>query len=81
MPNDRLSSKHQLERVCRSSNEAVMSAAFDFGAVRFPAARKLAITLLVVAPMLALCVAHAFGTTGAGSVQNPEFGYAEWASK
>jgi hypothetical protein len=58
-----------------------MSAAFDFAAVRFSAVRKLALSLLVAAPMFALCLAHEFGTAGAGSVQSPEFGYAEWASK
>jgi hypothetical protein len=58
-----------------------MSEAFDFGAVRLPAARKFALSLLVVLPMFALCLAHALGASSAGSVQNPEFGYAEWAAR
>jgi hypothetical protein len=58
-----------------------MSAAFDFGAVRLPAARKFALSLLVVLPMFALGYAHAFGTSNVSSVQNPDFGYAEWAAK
>jgi hypothetical protein len=61
--------------------EVVMSAALNFGAIRFPAARKFALSLLVVLPMFALGFAHAFGTSSAGGVQNPEFGYAEWAAK
>ena len=58
-----------------------MSATFDFGAVRLPSVRKLAFCLLVVVPMFGLCLAHAMGTSGAVSVQGPEFGYAEWAAK
>jgi len=58
-----------------------MFAASDFGAARLPTVRKLALSLLVVLPMFALGFAHAFGTSDTSSVQNPEFGYAQWVAK